>query len=93
VFIACNFLCCYRFNCNVTITFCHVVSSMPALYLQATGDMLVPGTVRSLAVGRGHGSDVMSVAGLGLVCVAVTSRIMMFRSTTDRTYDSGPIRL
>ena len=55
--------------------------------------MLEPGIVSSLTVGRGHGSDITSVAVLGLFCSTVMSRIMTFCSTVDRTYDCGPILL
>jgi hypothetical protein len=66
---------------------------MPSLYLQVTGDMLVPGTISGLTVGRGHGLDVMSIAVLGLFCNTVMRHIMMFWSTTDRIYSGGPIIL
>lgn len=58
-----------------------------------SGDMLEPGTVSSLTVGRGHGSDVKSVAVLGLFCSTVMSHITKFRSVMDRTYNGGPIIL
>ena len=48
---------------------------MLSLYLQVTGDMLEPGTVSSLTVGRGLGSDVMSISVLGLFCSTVMSHV------------------
>jgi hypothetical protein len=62
---------------------------MPSFFMQVTGDMLEPGTVGNLTVGRGRGSDVTSVAVLGLFCNTVMSRIMTFRSTRDHIYDDG----
>jgi hypothetical protein len=67
-----------------------VVFSMPSFYMQITGDMLERGTVGNLTLGRRHGSDVTSVAVLGLFCNTVMSRIMTFWSTTDHIYDGGP---
>jgi len=63
---------------------------MPSFYVQGTGDVLEPGTISSLTMGRGHGSGVKSVAVVGLVCSAVMSHMMTFQLMMDCAYDGGP---